>query len=730
MPFTVEQLSFSAGAWDSSARQRRDLDKYRRALAKMENLTIDPRGEIAIREGARWLADLGDLSAGFRLIDFEFNTNERYLLLLSDLALRVFRHGALVFTGVAPWSGAELAEIDYAQSLDTVVVTHKNHRVRQIQRQGKDTAWVIENAPIQNPPLADFGRSFFAATLTPGAVSGTGVTLTLSDALWFKTDVGGVVSGNGGTARITAFTSATEVDATVVDAFADTDAIAAGDWYFNRARESLTAITPAAATGNNILVTASAAFFQAADVGAVIDGGGGVAEIITFVSTTEVRVNITTDFTNTDPIPAGDWLLDVVTSEQAWSDRRGYPRRVSFHQDRLAFGGSGELPNTLWISKSGFPFDFDAGDALADEAVTLTLLSDQINDIEGLISARDLVIGTAAAQWATDAGVLKPETAAVSRHHDVGWAPIKPVLLEGAVVYVSRSVDGAQQAVVEVQFDDASQSYVGLDLSLLAGHLLPGPLDLSVRRGAAGRRANHVFCTQSDGTVAVLCTLRLQDVTGWGNWHTRQASGDRFERVQVVGETAYAVAKRTIDGATVYSLEVFDITCELDSAKVQIFDPPTATLTGLAHLEGESIHVIGDGWLLGEFTVSGGQVTLPRAVSTAEAGFLIPWSLVNLRPNLDRQGSGSTVAEIKRVLAVTVDGNALKHARIRKYGDTRDGQLIPRPVFGADLFDGPPPTLTGVKEVRLLGANQQGQIEIYGDRPGSGGIRAIALELV
>lgn len=78
-------------------------------------------------------------------------------------------------------------------------------------------------------------------------------------------------------------------------------------------------LTPAAASGNNVVFTASAAVFAAGDVGSVIRVGGGKAEVVGFTSTTVVTANIIRDIEavipedeNNTPLVAlaGEWTLD------------------------------------------------------------------------------------------------------------------------------------------------------------------------------------------------------------------------------------------------------------------------------------------------------------------------------------------------------------------------------------------------------------------------------------
>ena len=66
--------------------------------------------------------------------------------------------------------------------------------------------------------------------------------------------------------------------------------------------------------------------------------------------------------------PTKDW------EELAFSEARGWPVALSFHQNRMVIGGSRDLPNALWFSKSGRFFDFDTGDGLDDEAIVFRLV--------------------------------------------------------------------------------------------------------------------------------------------------------------------------------------------------------------------------------------------------------------------------------------------------------------------------------------------------------------------
>lgn len=86
--------------------------------------------------------------------------------------------------------------------------------------------------------------------------------------------------------------------------------------YDGSALSTSVTMTPSAATGNAITITASGAFFDATMVGREIwkahdsrGQGGGRASIEAYVSPTQVTARVLVDFNNTSSIPVGSWYL-------------------------------------------------------------------------------------------------------------------------------------------------------------------------------------------------------------------------------------------------------------------------------------------------------------------------------------------------------------------------------------------------------------------------------------
>ena len=78
----------------------------------------------------------------------------------------------------------------------------------------------------------------------------------------------------------------------------------------------------------------------------------------------------------------------------AWTGKNGYPRSVSFFEDRLWWAGTANNPQTLWASRTSNYENHQIID-LDESAMVFTLNTDQVNVIEWINAGRKLTIGTA-----------------------------------------------------------------------------------------------------------------------------------------------------------------------------------------------------------------------------------------------------------------------------------------------------------------------------------------------
>lgn len=173
-----------------------------------------------------------------RLINFEFNTDQSYMLCLTDTNIAVYADGVFqvdIYAGNL--TSARLADINWAKSADSLIIFHEDFNPILAQRQGADDYWTAEDLTFDFIPKHAFtetsqtGAALSLGTLTPTAVSGT-TTLTFSSGTLPASPENQYFEGNGGRARVLSRDSATVVTVYVEIPFYNTNAIAAADYNY------------------------------------------------------------------------------------------------------------------------------------------------------------------------------------------------------------------------------------------------------------------------------------------------------------------------------------------------------------------------------------------------------------------------------------------------------------------------------------------------------------------
>src|SRR5688500_6850722 len=115
------KTTFTAGEVSRTLLGRGDLRAYENGALTLKNVFIQPTGGVTRRAGLRYV----DTAPGpGRLIAFEYNTDQTYLLFLTDGKLDIYADGGPGATLSAPWDGAQIGNIAWTQSADTMLVVH------------------------------------------------------------------------------------------------------------------------------------------------------------------------------------------------------------------------------------------------------------------------------------------------------------------------------------------------------------------------------------------------------------------------------------------------------------------------------------------------------------------------------------------------------------------------------------------------------------------------------
>ena len=600
---TQYQSNFTVGEIDPLLVGRIDIQQYGSALSKAQNVVVLPQGGFERRPGLRFMLDItshlgGSFTTldGIRLIPFEFSTTQAFMLAFvkyDTTNTRVFFFA----------NGVQLTNINGSGADYLVCALGDIDLDRMYYTQSADTLILVhEDMPPKSIVRGANNTTWTFATI---ALTSPKVAFTLS------------TSNPSGT------------------------------------------ITPDAIDGT-VKVTASASVFTTSHVDQYINvlSGFGRARIIERESATVVKVITELPFFKADEAIANNaWELET-GYEDAWSGSRGYPRTCSFHEGRLYFGGSKTLPNTLFGSKVADFFNFKTAEALDDDAILATMNTDSVNAITAMRSGRDLQIFTKDAEFFVPQANLDPITPsniviknATRRGSKEG---IMPVYAEAGTLFIQRE----GKALREFLFSDVDLNYQANNISLLASHLLKSPRSMALRIATSTDDGDLLCITNNtDGTMAVFSILRSQNVVAPAEFIT----DGLFLDVAVDGPDIYTVVERTIGGSTKRYIEMFDDQRTTDS-NIQYFSGATApdqakpsntTCSSLSHLEGKTVDVIRDDFVLTDKTVSSGAITLDAVPSTfVEVG--LPYSVeVKTLPVEPKLSSGVVVSRKRRILEAT-----------------------------------------------------------------------------
>lgn len=581
------QTSFNAGEFSPIMEGHIDLEKRSSASLLMQNLIGLKQGPMVRRGGTKFVSEVDDSTQRTALIPFEFNTEQAYIIEASNQKFRFYRNNSIITSGGSPYSlttsfsGNDLfdddnvLELDYAQSADVMYIVHELYEPQVLTRTGH-TSWTINDLTIDDGPYLP--------------VNDTATTLTLS--------------GTSGSVTVTA---------------SATTGINGGDG------------------------------FQNTDIGRLIRWEDPAndwtwLEVTGYTSTTVVTATIQGDNASATT-GTTDWRLGV------YSDTTGWPSHVTFFQDRLVLAGNTNYPDRFDMTRTGgysdttaffAPSDKD-GTVTDDAGVTGTLQSGQVNQIQWLSSdEKGLLIGTTSQEWVVrpseSNAALTPSNAKADPVSSTGGAAIKAIQADAGTIFAQR----ARRKVLDVIYSFELDRLKPRDLTLAGEHItLTGLIDLDYQQ----EPANVVWGVRGDGTLIGLTYYPDQGVFGWHRHiigGTSDASGTqaKVESIAVIPDPngdrdeLWMVVQRWVNGASVRHVEYLTrfYESDMDQEDAIVMDSAltydgsaTSSVSGLDHLEGETVKVYVDGKAHTDKTVSSGSITL----SGSQTGSVIQVGLGN-----------------------------------------------------------------------------------------------------
>ena len=135
---------------------------------------------------------------------------------------------AEIYEIASPYIEADIGKIKYWQSADVLFLFHPSYAPRKLSRTAH-TSWVLSTINFRPPAIKEQGIKP-AATLTLGAVTGSGILFTAGAAVFQTGDVNRIITSGVGRASIISFSSATQVTCDIIDDFVSVGPIASQSW--------------------------------------------------------------------------------------------------------------------------------------------------------------------------------------------------------------------------------------------------------------------------------------------------------------------------------------------------------------------------------------------------------------------------------------------------------------------------------------------------------------------
>lgn len=464
-------------------------------------------------------------------------------------------------------------------------------------------------------------------------------------------------------------------------------------------------LTPDAATGQ-VTLTASANIFSASDEKQFVkinDGLIFIEEYDTGSSGTIVTGYVRIELQNTDVAASGDWELES-GYEDVFSSSKGWPRSAVFHENRLYLGGLKSRPQTILATKVGEfdPYNLDEGSFRDADAINQTLSTRQLNAIYNIVSGRTLQIFTAGGEFSvprsSQLDPITPKNISFLQQTNHGSENIRPVSVDGSTIFY----DGKDFR--EFIFNDIEQSYTSPSLNLLSSHIINSVVDVALRRSTTASNASYVFAVNGDGTVAVLNTLRSQNITAWVSWTTEGL----FKDVCAIDGEVYFVVERSIDGSDVRYLEKLDDSLKLDCAATDTSVSATDSWSGFAHLGSETIQAFGDDFVIADVDLTSGAGTTDDEYNDVEFGFAF-FARVKSMPFAGVFFGEDVTAKMKRLVKVWLNVDTTRNIIVNGYR--------PALIDMVDAMDPEPSSFTGFVPVPLSGYDRFAQVDITQEEP-------------
>lgn len=745
------KAQFNAGELSPLLDGRVDLQKYANGCSVLENFVPTVHGPVRRRPGARFVQDVSseDASVDPVLVPFVYNREQAYVLAFCNNGIRVFSDRGWVVTPpgipyifgtsatgfpVVPRDTNGLSRLSYAQSGDVLYVADGISPLRKITRLADDD-WTVEYVYLSPPPvelvpiptdvdevekrelyiwwdatdLAWYAHIYFDKSEVfsqtfggvlvwedDGSMSsvrrtwGSGLTMSLGqflvvDGRWYQ-----AVKVTGGAALDSV--RPTHTIGTKVYGDVTLRAVGNGRFYWDILYTDLAAPSLTGWTGKKMAE--------------VRLRPGPTAPLESIMH--PFWVALQTDSMSTRSY--GFESIGTAIADGSFPDltsRAPFPSKVCFFRDRLVVS-AGEK---VFFSAPGDYERFDLldpnGEVTADAGISIEIAKGDVASISWMVASDVLVLGTMSAEWViSEQSGDQPfgaDNIKLEQYGATGSSLVAPIRVDSDVLYLSRT----RSKLLRLGWSRERESYLSSDLSVLSDHFgRAGFRDMTFQRDPSA----VLWACDDAGDLAGFTYDREQDVLAW---HRHDIGGEVLAVCSIPSpdgsrDDLWVAVRREIDGEDRVYLEVMtddrpfggDVRDSffVDSG-LTYSGSPVSTVSGLTHLEGETVQLLVDGSTHPDVVVASGAVALVRPGSKVHVGLHHSARLRTMRVEAAAD-DGVAQGKTKRIHKVTCRVLETVGLMVGPSWDKLD-----RVEFrtASDPMSGPVPPFTGDKSIAFRG---------------------------
>ncbi len=723
----IPQNSFQYGEISDNTIMRTDSPIYAASAQSLENMIVLPEGAVKKRHGTKFIYKNTQTNSDLHLAPFVFDDNEQYVIGIGEayiLCWRLLTDGtvSLVSTittdtqsNVLPFDKDYLRQYNTAQYGDVMFICHPLFAPRMLTRTSLTTFELSVFSFDQSYDGKDTFQpysSFYSTNVTLTSSSytvGSNRTLTTSSPYWDTTGkhIGIVVRYGNSEIRIDAVNSSTSATGTVIKELSTRLTVTNPIRTRNGSSTiEITHILHGLTAGSAINLA------DAVAVGGInssnINGNRTILDVLdenTYTVNASASANTSEDGGGFVKVNSNS--ATVKWDEQSFSALRGYPASVTFHENRLCFGGTLAEPDTIWMSSLGDFFNYNVGDGDDTDAINLVAATGDVNEIRFMRSNRDLQIFTLSDELYVPTYLnqaITPTNAQIRKQTPFGSEFVLPTSIDGATIFVERG----GRAVREYIYSDAEDAYISTAISTVATHLIKSPVDIAVVHSGFNTSESYAALVMADGDMALFSSNRAEKRAAW----TSLTSQGSYKAATALGDRLF-VYQQDVNNNYVLCEFLDDI--GLDNYLYVAYGNGTVSVNSL--YSSGTVDVIGyDGTnkvYLGEFTVTGGNITM-----TAHSSYTHFYvgkkytSKIITNPVDTVAANGPATGDVRGISTVVLSVK-----------DSESIKVNNRSINNITGF-------TGNKEVRLLGYSRSPQVTIEQEEPMPLQINGLISELI